>query len=109
MPLLCAMRSEEASRPTMPLRTLDSDVPKTSLIHNKMKNIILIICGILTLGLTGCKNDASKNNSDIDLVYQCPMKCEGHKTYDEAGSCPVCRSEERRVGKECRARGSQYR
>lgn len=23
-------------------------------------------------------------------VYQCPMKCEGEKTYDEAGSCPVC-------------------
>lgn len=23
-------------------------------------------------------------------MYQCPMKCEGEKTYDEAGSCPVC-------------------
>lgn len=24
-------------------------------------------------------------------VYQCPMKCEGEKTYAEAGKCPVCK------------------
>ena len=24
-------------------------------------------------------------------VYQCPMKCEGEKTYAEKGSCPVCK------------------
>jgi|JI10StandDraft_1071094.scaffolds.fasta_scaffold11973_4 hypothetical protein len=23
-------------------------------------------------------------------AYQCPMKCEGDKTYAEAGRCPVC-------------------
>ena len=29
--------------------------------------------------------------SDKDLaIYQCPMKCEGDKTYSEEGSCPVC-------------------
>lgn len=22
--------------------------------------------------------------------YQCPMKCEGDKFYEEAGKCPVC-------------------
>ena len=22
--------------------------------------------------------------------YQCPMKCEGDKTYAKAGKCPVC-------------------
>jgi len=22
--------------------------------------------------------------------YQCPMKCEGDKTYDQSGNCPVC-------------------
>jgi len=22
--------------------------------------------------------------------YQCPMKCEGDKTYDAPGTCPVC-------------------
>jgi len=24
------------------------------------------------------------------FVYQCPMKCEGSKTYDHEGNCPVC-------------------
>ena len=24
-------------------------------------------------------------------AYQCPMKCEGDKTYAEAGKCPVCK------------------
>ena len=23
-------------------------------------------------------------------TYQCPMKCEGDKTYDHPGNCPVC-------------------
>lgn len=23
-------------------------------------------------------------------VYQCKMKCEGSKTYDKEGNCPVC-------------------
>ena len=22
--------------------------------------------------------------------YLCPMKCEGHKTYEQPGDCPVC-------------------
>lgn len=33
-----------------------------------------------------CNN--SKNKETVK--YQCPMKCEGEKTYDKAGSCPVC-------------------
>lgn len=28
-----------------------------------------------------------------DLRYQCPMKCEGEKTYDQPGRCPVCKME----------------
>lgn len=24
-------------------------------------------------------------------AYECPMKCEGDKTYAEAGKCPVCK------------------
>lgn len=24
------------------------------------------------------------------LSYYCPMRCEGDKTYDEPGKCPVC-------------------
>lgn len=63
---------------------------------------------ILTAGITmlfvvgsatfiGCGN--SENQSKINTnehvegehtEYQCPMKCEGEKTYSEEGSCPVC-------------------
>jgi Cu(I)/Ag(I) efflux system membrane fusion protein len=24
-------------------------------------------------------------------TYSCPMKCEGDKTYDKEGKCPVCK------------------
>ena len=29
------------------------------------------------------------NSSEVGM-YQCPMKCEGDKTYHEPGNCPVC-------------------
>jgi len=30
------------------------------------------------------------NDSQSETIYQCPMKCEGDKTYSEPGRCPVC-------------------
>jgi len=27
---------------------------------------------------------------EVSEVYACPMECEGEKTYDEEGKCPVC-------------------
>jgi len=30
------------------------------------------------------------NSSQTKTVYQCSMKCEGDKTYDAPGKCPVC-------------------
>lgn len=30
------------------------------------------------------KHTAEKN------TFHCPMKCEGEKTYDSPGNCPVC-------------------
>ena len=27
---------------------------------------------------------------DSKAYYQCPMKCEGNKIYNEPGNCPVC-------------------
>lgn len=32
----------------------------------------------------------SKNESSPQGPYQCPMKCEGNKTYEGPGNCPVC-------------------
>jgi TusA-related sulfurtransferase len=41
-----------------------------------------------------CKYDrkgAVKVSDDKAVVtYSCPMKCEGDKTYDKAGTCPKC-------------------
>lgn len=56
-----------------------------------MKRIVIVLCGILFIGLTSCKNESSKSQSDLASKYECPMHCEGDKTYDEPGSCPVCK------------------
>ncbi|MBI4929221.1 MAG: hypothetical protein HY841_00545 [Bacteroidetes bacterium] len=41
-----------------------------------------------------CKMDLvkQKNNNakEITTAFQCPMKCEGEKTYDKKGNCPKC-------------------
>src|SRR4030042_3483072 len=35
-------------------------------------------------------NPENKTESDSSIKYFCPMKCEGEKTYNHAGDCPVC-------------------
>jgi len=34
--------------------------------------------------------EKKKNEKGINGTYYCPMHCEGDKTYDESGDCPVC-------------------
>lgn len=34
--------------------------------------------------------EREKNEKGINGTYYCPMHCEGDKTYDESGDCPVC-------------------
>ncbi len=36
------------------------------------------------------KKSKAKKVTPAVAVYQCPMKCEGDKTYSKAGKCPVC-------------------
>lgn len=36
------------------------------------------------------KDDAAQEEVQSGVVYYCPMECEGDKTYDEPGTCPVC-------------------
>ncbi len=52
---------------------------------------IVISAFVLLLTLVSCNSNASKNDNKELAVYQCPMQCEGDKTYSEAGSCPVCK------------------
>ncbi len=38
------------------------------------------------------QSSKTKNKTAVadTVLYQCPMKCEGEKTYDKEGKCPVC-------------------
>lgn len=39
--------------------------------------------------LTAC--NFNKTDKSASAIYECPMHCEGEKTYDKPGSCPVCK------------------
>jgi hypothetical protein len=59
-----------------------------------MKKLILSVAIIAAIVVVGCKNENKdvENSEEVALVeYQCPMKCEGDKTYsDKDMKCPVC-------------------
>ncbi len=54
-----------------------------------MKNIKIIFVLLVSLMAVASCNE-SKKNTEETVQYQCPMKCEGEKTYHKEGSCPVC-------------------
>ncbi len=39
---------------------------------------------------TEAKAEVKKESKKETAEYQCPMHCEGDKTYDKPGKCPVC-------------------
>ena len=39
---------------------------------------------------TAVSADTIKPADSLSVAYQCPMKCEGEKTYAQAGKCPEC-------------------
>lgn len=51
------------------------------------KLLIIAVLAIVSFG--SCKESEKKETAKIE--YQCPMKCEGEKTYPKEGSCPVCK------------------
>jgi len=53
-----------------------------------LKTVLLSI--FLVLACISCKNEKTNTIEQSSVVYQCPMKCEGEKTYAKEGSCPVC-------------------
>src|ERR1044072_3786586 len=76
----------------------------------------IIFSAVIALAfLTSCGNsEKSKPASDSPAIptanvpagggtqiaavkYQCPMKCEGEKTYDKAGKCPMCQMDMKEV------------
>lgn len=66
-----------------------------------MKKITIIIAALLVMTVinTSCSGGDKENtqqNSETG-TYQCPMKCEGDKTYKQPGQCPVCNMDLKKV------------
>ncbi len=65
-----------------------------------MKNIKITLSVLILLAVViSCNSDKSKTSNDVLEVYQCPMRCEGGKTYDEAGNCSVCKMDLKQIEK----------
>lgn len=61
----------------------------------KITSTVLLFSAIALSSSCGSKSSGSSGENTttdqaINSVYQCPMKCEGEKTYTNPGSCPVC-------------------
>lgn len=54
-----------------------------------MKTYFIAAFAMAALLLSSCGGD-KKTGEKETAVYQCPMKCEGEKTYSEPGACPKC-------------------
>ena len=60
-----------------------------------MKKVLLVI-SVAALFFTACKETKTESSGETEAVetataeFYCPMKCEGEKTYAEAGKCPEC-------------------
>ena len=55
-----------------------------------MKQIRTILSMAIAFSCFTVANSQSVITAADTVVYQCPMKCEGDKTYDKAGKCPTC-------------------
>lgn len=51
-------------------------------MNNLIKFVVLLV---LALVLLSCQSDRNAAH------YQCPMQCEGEKSYTDPGTCPVCK------------------
>lgn len=69
------------------------------------KSILIIAFAIATFSTVSCNKKENteattgheghnhKEGEAQKLAYECPMDCEKGKTYDEKGTCPVCKME----------------
>ena len=62
-----------------------------------MKQVKYLLVAFIALCLTTSVHAQTKKTKKAKTTmhahsaqYQCPMKCEGDKTYAKAGKCPVC-------------------
>jgi protein SCO1/2 len=55
-----------------------------------------VVLFITVLAFLSC-NSEKKANENSTVVYQCPMKCEGDKTFQDEGSCPICKMDLKQI------------
>jgi len=60
----------------------------TSNNQNEQENISEVDNMNSSCGCSG--NIQHKSKGQQEAWYQCPMNCEGNKTYNQPGECPVC-------------------
>lgn len=66
-----------------------------------MKTKILI--AVLSIGLFTMSTVKAQEKPKMKVeqmekaAFACPMQCEGEKTYDRAGSCPICKMDLKKV------------
>jgi Cu2+-exporting ATPase len=53
-----------------------------------------ILKSLIRKNLTGGHSEGARNKNEENVTtngrFQCPMKCEGERTYKILGICPVC-------------------
>lgn len=49
-----------------------------------------LVLMLIFIAFSSCKSDNNTKDNTVE-VYQCPMLCEGDKTYKAKGSCPICK------------------
>lgn len=60
----------------------------------KKINLLVAITAILFSTPLSAQVQVKKSKAEKHAhtrIYQCPMKCEGNKTYGHKGKCPVCK------------------
>lgn len=53
-----------------------------------LKYILVLI--LISVAFSSCNSDKKSKDNTVE-VYHCPMHCEGDKTYEVEGSCPICK------------------
>jgi len=70
------------------------------------KSILILsfaIVAMVGISLISCTNSDKKTESTeqtkqiSESKYQCPMKCEGDKTYNNPGNCPECKMKLKKI------------
>lgn len=66
-----------------------------------LKIIFLVAIALISSNMLYAQSSKSKSKKSMtkSIHYQCPMKCEGDKTYHAKGVCPVCNMQLQKLDK----------